>query len=460
MADLALEGTPIPDLQIVKLTVHGDARGWFKENWQLQKLEEAGLMRFRPVQNNVSYNQKKGTTRGIHAEPWDKYVSVTSGSVFGAWVDLREGPNFGKSFTYIIDPSVAVFVPRGVANSFQTLEDDTTYSYLVNGHWSPDAKYTFVNLADPQLAIAWPIALEECEISEKDRGHPNLDDVEPVPRLKTVILGAEGQLGAELSKVFPNAEHLSREGLNLEDPKQLAEYDWSGAERIINAAAYTNVDNAETPEGRAEAWKVNAVSVGYLVDLCLRHQIEFVQISSDYVFDGIKETPYSEEDTPSPVNVYGSTKAAADLLVARLERHFIVRTSWLLSSRSSFVRAVKANANSKLEMKVVDDQVGRPTFIEDLAKFIKHLVDTNKTAGIYNFSGRGSTTNWYLLARNLYSAYGADPSLVSPISSDDYMKGRIAARRPATSSLNTTKASQAGFSAGFWADELAILGGD
>ena len=98
----------------------------------------------------MSFNTRAGATRGIHAEPWDKLVSVATGRIFGAWVDLRPGEHFGRVFTVELGPETAVFVPRGVGNAFQTLEDETAYSYLVNDHWSPAAKdsYTFLNLAD------------------------------------------------------------------------------------------------------------------------------------------------------------------------------------------------------------------------------------------------------------------------------------------------------------------------
>ena len=132
------------------------------------------------MQNNFSFNDKRGATRGLHAEPWEKYISVANGSVFGAWVDLRAGESFGKTFTIEINPGVAVFVPRGVANGYQTLDDNVTYTYLVNAHWSPDAKYTFVNLFDPEIAIDWPIAESEAVISDKDAAHPMLADVIPM----------------------------------------------------------------------------------------------------------------------------------------------------------------------------------------------------------------------------------------------------------------------------------------
>ena len=170
----------IPGMFIVNLVLHGDERGWFKESYQRAKMEALGLPHFEAVQNNVSYNAEKGVTRGLHAEPWDKYVSMAYGKSFGAWVDLRKGESFGETLTLEITPEVAVFVPRGVANGYQTLEEKVTYTYLVNAHWSPEAQYTFVNLFDPAHGISWPISKDEAIISDKDAGHPMLADVIPM----------------------------------------------------------------------------------------------------------------------------------------------------------------------------------------------------------------------------------------------------------------------------------------
>ncbi|OJV95487.1 MAG: dTDP-4-dehydrorhamnose 3,5-epimerase [Microbacterium sp. 67-17] len=176
---LSCTPTAIPGVLLLDLPVHGDNRGWFKENWQREKMAALGLPDFGPVQNNISFNRSVGTTRGIHAEPWDKYISVATGAVFGAWVDLRAGESFGMVFTTVIDPSRAIFIPRGVGNAFQTLEENTAYSYLVNDHWSADAEYTFLNLADETVAIPWPIDLADAELSDKDRAHPRLHEVTP-----------------------------------------------------------------------------------------------------------------------------------------------------------------------------------------------------------------------------------------------------------------------------------------
>lgn len=180
MGDLAVHETVIPGFYTIDLVLHGDSRGWFKENYQKEKLESLGLPAFTIVQNNFSFNAETGVTRGLHAEPWEKFVSVANGRVFGAWVDLRKGPTFGQTLTLEITPEKAVFVPRGVANSYQTLEDNITYTYLVNAHWSADAQYAAVNLFDPALGIEWPIAQEQAIVSEKDLNNPLLADVTPM----------------------------------------------------------------------------------------------------------------------------------------------------------------------------------------------------------------------------------------------------------------------------------------
>ena len=177
---LSVRETIIPGLYEIDLELHEDERGWFKENYQKAKMEELGLPSFEVVQNNFSFNKDKGVTRGLHAEPWEKFISVSNGKVLGVWVDLRKGDSYGKTLTIEITPAKAVFVPRGVANGYQTLEENITYNYLVNEHWSPEAKYTFVNLFDPTLNIDWPISKDQAIVSDKDTQHPLLKDVIPM----------------------------------------------------------------------------------------------------------------------------------------------------------------------------------------------------------------------------------------------------------------------------------------
>lgn len=182
--------TDISGLFEFQLDVRGDNRGWFKENYQRVKILDAleainavdydALKNFNIVQNNVSFNKQRGVARGIHAEPWDKFISIAHGEAFAAIVDLRKGDNFGKVETFHLTPNNAIFVPNGCGNSFQALTDDVVYTYLVNAHWSADAKYTFVNLLDPTLNIQWPIPVAGDLISDKDAAHPLLSQVTPI----------------------------------------------------------------------------------------------------------------------------------------------------------------------------------------------------------------------------------------------------------------------------------------
>lgn len=177
MSELAVNKTSIDGLLSVNLVVHGDNRGWFKENYQEAKLRELGFPDFNPVQNNYSFNAEAGVTRGIHAEPWNKYVSLATGRVFTAIVDLRPGDGFGRMETFELTTSNALYIPAGCGNSFQTLDENVVYTYLVDAHWSPDARYTMVNLYDEELAIEWPISRERSIFSDKDRDHPPLAEV-------------------------------------------------------------------------------------------------------------------------------------------------------------------------------------------------------------------------------------------------------------------------------------------
>jgi dTDP-4-dehydrorhamnose 3,5-epimerase len=175
--------TDIPGLLWFDVTAIADERGFYQENYQNAKLVTAGLPKsFQVVQNNISYNKFKGVTRGLHAEPWDKYISIAKGKVFVAYVDLRKGDSFGKTVTLELDNNKAVYLPQGVANSFQVIEDDTYYLYSVNAFWSADLydEYLFVNLSDPAIGINWPIPLDQAVMSDRDKNHPLLADVKPM----------------------------------------------------------------------------------------------------------------------------------------------------------------------------------------------------------------------------------------------------------------------------------------
>jgi dTDP-4-dehydrorhamnose 3,5-epimerase len=459
-ASLQSEQTSIPGLLIFDLPVHGDSRGWFKENWQREKMVAAGLPDFAPVQNNVSFNDAVGTTRGIHAEPWDKWVSVATGRVFGAWVDLREGPSFGQVFTAELDASRAIFVPRGVGNSYQTLESDTAYTYLVNDHWSPETEYTFLNLADETAAIEWPIPLSDAEVSAKDLAHPRLGSVSPVRPRKTLILGAHGQLGSALASALGQGvdlEFVGRAEIDLSDPELATTRRWRDYRAIINAAAYTAVDLAETPEGRAKAWAVNAAGTAALARIASDNSLTLVHVSTDYVFDGSLDGEYAETEPLAPLGVYGQSKAAADVAAAMTPQHYIVRTSWVIGEGKNFVRTMVELASRGIDPRVVDDQIGRLTFADELAKAIRHLLEQQPPFGVYNVTGSGAPMSWAAIARKVFALSGHDPARVTGVSTETYFENATTpiAPRPRNSVLSLEKIRSTGFDPAPFLESLA-----
>ena len=465
--DLRAVETNIPGLLVFDLPVHGDNRGWFKENWQRAKQTNLGLPDFGPVQNNISYNAKKGVTRGIHAEPWDKYISIAAGSVFGAWVDLRPGESFGQVYTTILDPSKAIYVPRGVGNSFQALEDGTVYTYLVNAHWSLEQKktYTFVNLADPELNIQWPIPLEDSERSEADLHHPMLRDAKPMAPRRTMVTGCNGQLGHAIrdyveSHGLEGFEFNDIDTFDFSDPAQYDQFDWSLYGTIINAGAYTAVDKAETPEGRALAWKANAQGPALLARVAREHNITLVHVSSDYVFDGSREM-HDESEGFAPLGVYGQSKAAGDIAVANAPRHYILRSSWVIGEGHNFVKTMMGLSDrvAKGELgkvTVVDDQYGRLTFTRDMADAIFHLLDSNAAYGTYDLTGSGAVKSWADIARGVFDLANGNGGKVKPISTDEYFANakNPVSPRPTYSALDLTKIEATGLKVPDWEESL------
>ena len=457
MGDLAIRRTAIPGLLVVDLLVHGDPRGWFKENWQRAKMVALGLPDFVPVQNNMSFNTATGVTRGLHAEPWDKLVSIAHGRVFAAWVDLREGDSFGTAVTIELGPETAVFVPRGVANGYQTLADDTVYSYLVNEHWNPAARdsYSYLNLADETAAVPWPIPLDRATISEADLAHPRLAQARLVPPKQTVIVGCGGQLGRALSALLPDAVGVDLPGFDLTSPAVETALDWTNVGTIINASAYTAVDVAETAEGRRAAWAANVDGVARLCRIAAEHRIALVHISSDYVFDGVA-AEHTEDEPFAPLGVYGQTKAASDMLVGQLPAHYIVRTSWVIGAGRNFVRTMAELAAKGISPSVVADQYGRLTFTEDLAAGIVHLLGSGASFGTYNLSNTGPVQSWAEIAADVFELCGRPRADVTPITTDEYAAGKLVSPRPVHSALKLDKLLATGFTPAPVSERLAV----
>lgn len=270
------------------------------------------------------------------------------------------------------------------------------------------------------------------------------------------IIGANGQLGRALVKILPEATNVDRDELDISDKQSLDQFEW-GTEPgiVINAAAYTAVDAAETPGGREKAWEVNARGVELLAQKVHELGRVLVHISTDYVFDGTSPVPYLETDQPNPVSEYGKSKAAGDEAAASAHRYIIIRTSWVIGDGPNFVRTMLRLGREKAEISVVDDQRGRPTFAFDLAKATLQLFENpNFTYGIYNCTNSGPIVSWAEFAREIFTQAKIE-CRVKPITTVEYVADKEnVAKRPANSALNLAKLEDAGIKMPDWRESL------
>ena len=211
-----------------------------------------------------------------------------------------------------------------------------------------------------------------------------------------------------------------------------------GAATVINAAAYTAVDKAESePEA---AWRLNTQAPGVMAEACRACGVPLLHVSTDYVFDGSKTAPYLETDVTAPLGVYGQTKLAGEKAIQeRYSRHIVLRTSWVFSDLgTNFVRTMLNLGRSRPLLKIVDDQVGGPTAAGDIAQALltiaRHVAGRDDLWGIYNFAGAPEVT-WCGFAREIFRQAGLTPA-VEPIETREYP---TPAKRPANSILDCSR---------------------
>ena len=261
------------------------------------------------------------------------------------------------------------------------------------------------------------------------------------------ILGADGQLGKALRVAYAgdaSVEFSTRNEFDLTAAASYTQRNWKNYSTIINAAAYTAVDTAEETPGRKAAWAINTTAVASLSTVAARHGITLVHVSSDYVFDGTT-AEHDETESFSPLGVYGQSKAAGDAIVATVPRHYIVRTSWVIGEGNNFVRTMASLAERGIAPGVVNDQIGRLSFTQDIAAGIKHLLTTNPDYGVYNLSNDGQSQSWADIAADVYELTGHNRDQVTGVSTEEYFKGKQAAPRPLNSTLNLNKIKATGF---------------
>jgi dTDP-4-dehydrorhamnose 3,5-epimerase len=271
---------------------------------------------------------------------------------------------------------------------------------------------------------------------------------------KTLIIGSTGQLGRALSELYPNAEKTTRETLDLSDRSFVTGRNWNEYETVINASAYTAVDLAETEQGYIDAVAVNGVAVELLAQLSNESNFTLVNASTDYVFNGAI-TPHLEDEPPTPLGAYGKTKALGDTAILAAKRHYNLRTSWVIGKGKNFVGTMKDLSDRGIKPSVVNDQVGRLTFADELARGIKHLLDTGAPFGTYNLSNDGDSVSWADIAKIVYEENGHDPAEVTGMTTEQYYAGKEGiAPRPLLSTLSLDKIKATGFVPADWRPAL------
>jgi len=269
-----------------------------------------------------------------------------------------------------------------------------------------------------------------------------------------VIIGARGQLGTALRVKYPKARAVDSDELDITDWKAVEAFDWRDVKVIINAAAYTNVDGAETAEGRPLAWKINATGVGHLTKIATQHNLTLVHVSSDYVFDGTV-SPHTEEEAVAPLGVYGQAKAAGDIAVSTTAKYYIMRIHALIGEGQNFVRIMLGLAERNIAPTVVSDQITRLTFTPTLVDAIDHLLTTQAAYGIYNLSNDGEPAAWSDITRIIFKEIGRNDLAVTDTSTAEYFKSKEhVAPRPLKSYFDLSKIKAAGFSPTDWRQEL------
>lgn len=274
--------------------------------------------------------------------------------------------------------------------------------------------------------------------------------------MNILITGAKGMLAQAIKNRFSRPENQ----LFLTDSQELDITDPEAVERvvaerqpdvIINCAAYTTVDQAESQADLAE--KVNADGPRNLAVAARKHGATLVHISTDYVFGGNKpiDATYTEDDEKSPTSVYGRTKLAGELaIVENCDQYYIFRTAWLYGEGKNFVRTMLTLAQTHDEVKVVNDQYGSPTYTEDLADIIYQAIEQHLPYGVYHATNLGFTT-WYDFTRKIFELSGVECRVV-PVSSAEFAS---AAERPHNSQLSKDKLLSYHIQIPDWEDALA-----
>ena len=419
---MEIEKIEMPGVLIIKPKRYDDNRGWFMETYNINNY----IKGFKDAQDNISYTKKAGTIRGIHMqkEPWAqaKIVSCIQGKVLDVLYDLRpDSPTYLEKFTIELsqENNYQLYIPRGIAHGFQTLTNDVIFMYKCDNLYNKESELC-ISYNDSNLNMKWPI--KDIIVSEKDKLGLTTQEYQNSQK-KVLLIGASGMLGTALKEQLNNEHYLlltpSHKELDITNQMMVDNYFVKNTpDYVINCAAYTNVDKAE--KEKKKCCFINTIGASNVTKACKKINSTLFHISTEYVFDGTKKTPYITSDIPNPVNYYGFTKSLAETLVKDYYKSFIIRTSWLYDNYGhGFPNKIINLANTHSEINVVYDQIGSPTYVKDLAIAIAKLMQS-KDYGIYHITNK-DCCSFYELAQKVCLIKNLNIS-INPISSKEFMK--------------------------------------
>ncbi len=273
---------------------------------------------------------------------------------------------------------------------------------------------------------------------------------------KILVTGANGQLGQSL-QAMSNEKYdfvfASRKELDITDVNSIKNwFKKYSFDYCFNFAAYTQVDQAEKEPGKA--FLINTEAVGKLAGICKENHCTLFHISTDYVFDGNKKSPYKETDSANPINIYGQSKWEGEKkIIKNTDRYYIIRTSWLFSDKgNNFYKTILRLVMERDKLSIVSDQTGSPTLTYDLLDFIFWLMKHKPDYGIYHFSNEGHTS-WFEFAKKIIDGKKLKTQII-PVSTEEFNRQ---AKRPFYSVLDKSKIKKLSYFPRQWEEALDLL---
>ena len=497
-----VETTALPGVLLIKPKVFGDARGFFMESWNADRYQRLGLPRSF-AQDNLS-RSSGGVLRGLHFQQpggQGKLVGVLEGEVFDVAVDIRRGsPTFGRWVGYLLNGENRwqLYVPPGFAHGFYVTSRSALFQYKCTTPYQPQHEHS-LRWDDPAVGIVWPAGPRQ--LSDKDAAARRLDQLHTVlPAYqgedarserheagdrRILLVGASGQVGSALLEPLrqlgtvvattrpgatppsDRAHRAATVALDLNDAGAIRDVVRRvSPDLIVNAAAYTAVDRAESEPAIAAA--INATAPAVLAEQAERCGAAMVHFCTDYVYDGRGGRPWREGDVPDPQSVYGKTKLAGTQAVLQTAAAAIVlRVSWVYDHcGQNFLNTMLRLGAERDALRVVDDQHGAPTSARQIASAVVQMLQQlpsgdyrsalSRHGGLYHFAAAGETTWCRYAQRALALAAGRGLPIrcqrIQPIGTADYP---TPAARPANSRLDSSKLRDTfGVYGGCWQQEL------